>query len=88
MPEERREVNTKLVSFMATAETKLENIHVDIIELNKKVAIQNGRVTELEKIKTLDEGRRLFIKQVGIVCGGIISFVTLIVLTFQAFKTH
>ena len=81
--EERRELNAKIISFMATAEQKLETIHTDIISLNTKVGIQNGRVTELEKIKTQEEGKRLFVKQVGIVCGGIISLVTLIVLIIK-----
>lgn len=46
--EERRANNDKIISFVATAEAKLESIHSDIVALNSKVAIQNGRIFKLE----------------------------------------
>jgi hypothetical protein len=84
--EERRELNTRIVTFMAKAEEKLETIHVDIIELNKKVAIQNGRVSELEHDRSILEGKRLLVKQISWVSGGVISLVTLLVLIADHFK--
>jgi hypothetical protein len=47
--EERRQGNVEIVSSMATMAQKIIQIHDDIIELNTKVAIQNGRVFKLEK---------------------------------------
>ena len=84
--EERRELNTRIVEFMAKAEEKLETIHTDIISLNQKVAIQNGRVTELEHDKSILEGKRLFVNQISWVSGGVISLVTLIILILDHYK--
>jgi len=84
--EERRELNTRIVEFMAKAEEKLETIHTDIIALNQKVAIQNGRVTELEHDKSILEGKRIFVKQVSWVSGGVISIVTLVILILDHFR--
>jgi hypothetical protein len=50
--EERRAANEKIISFIAKAEEKLEGIHTDIISLNTKVGIQNGRVYKIEEWKT------------------------------------
>ena len=47
--EERRELNNKIVDFMARAEERDISMHNDIIALNNKVAIQNGRVFKLER---------------------------------------
>ena len=50
--EERREANIEMRMFMASAKDRLDAIHNDIIELNKKVGIQNGRIFKLEKWQT------------------------------------
>ena len=47
--EERRQGNVEMASAMATMAQKIIQIHDDIIALNAKVAIQNGRVFKLEK---------------------------------------
>ena len=47
--EERRELNNKIVDFMARSEERDVAMHNDIIALNNKVAIQNGRVFKLER---------------------------------------
>ena len=47
--EERRELNNKIVDFMARSEERDIAMHNDIIALNNKVAIQNGRVFKLER---------------------------------------
>lgn len=47
--EERRELNNKIVDFMARSEERDVAMHNAIIALNNKVAIQNGRVFKLER---------------------------------------
>ena len=47
--DERRELNNKIVDFMARAEERDIAMHNDIIALNTKVSIQNGRVFKLER---------------------------------------
>ena len=47
--EERRQGNVEIAAAMATMSQKIIQIHDDIIALNAKVAIQNGRVFKLEK---------------------------------------
>lgn len=47
--DERRESNIEMRVFMASAKDKLDGIHSDIVALNAKVGIQNGRIFKLEK---------------------------------------
>ena len=47
--DERRQANIEMVAAMATMSQKVIQIHDDIIDLNTKVGIQNGRIFKLEK---------------------------------------
>ncbi len=46
---ERRQANIEMVAAMATMSQKVIQIHDDIISLNNKVSVQNGRIFKLEK---------------------------------------
>lgn len=50
--QERRQDYLDMRVFMTSSKDKLDALHGELIELNKKVAIQNGRVFKLEKWQT------------------------------------
>lgn len=50
--QERRQGYIDMAVFMSGTKDRLEAIHADVVELNKKVAIQNGRIFKLEKWQT------------------------------------
>lgn len=62
--EERRADYMEMRLFMASARDRLDAIHADTQDLNKKVGIQNGRIFKLEKWQT-------FIFGVCAACGAI-----------------
>ena len=82
--EERREANAKIISFMATAAEKLENIHIDIVQLNNKVGIQNGRVVKLEEWKQIIEQKIQQRKDNYNIIQAIITVVATVVMAISA----